>query len=63
MTSVATGAEVSIKSRHVITHEGGYRLIFPHTVVSHHLTIWPRTHRGGVTQGQGDIPRSIAFEE
>lgn len=31
--SVATRAEVSNKSRHVITHKGSYSLIFPHIVV------------------------------
>lgn len=31
--SVATRAEVSSTSRHVITHEGSYSLMSPHTVV------------------------------
>lgn len=34
--SVATRAEVSSQSRHVITHEGSQSLIFPHTVGEQH---------------------------
>lgn len=51
--TAATGAEVSSESRHAITHEGGYSLVLPHTVVKWPSDIWPRARRGGVTQEHG----------
>lgn len=44
---MATGAEVSMESRHVITHEGSHSLIFPHTVVK-----WPPDHLAQDTSGR-----------
>lgn len=55
---MATGAEVSSKSRHAITHEGGYSLIFPHTVVK-----WPSDHLAPDTSGRSHSGAWVRFPE